>query len=275
MIGQFLIAFRESLEAAVAVAIVNAYLARTGRRAFLRSSWLGAILAVAASLSVGVIVWLTYGALSAQDKALFEGAASILAVAVLSSMIYWMASRGRGIRSGIERDTEKLVASDQGIGLTIFSFVLVFREGVETVLFLLPFIVSDALASLSGGLGGVLAGVIVAYGVFVAGMRLSLSKFFYFTSLLLVLLAGGLAGYGVHELIEYSEGMGVDLGWFAEYAYSLDIPPDSLFHHKGLIGSVFAALLGYTVRAEWGRVLVHLAYLLVAIPSVLAAYRNL
>lgn len=274
MIGQFLIAFRESLEAAVAVAIVNAYLARTGRRAFLRSSWLGAILAVAASLSVGVIVWLTYGALSAQDKALFEGAASILAVAVLSSMIYWMASRGRGIRSGIERDTEKLVASDQGIGLTIFSFVLVFREGVETVLFLLPFIVSDALASLSGGLGGVLAGVIVAYGVFVAGMRLSLSKFFYFTSLLLVLLAGGLAGYGVHELIEYSEGMGVDLGWFAEYAYSLDIPPDSLFHHKGLIGSVFAALLGYTVRAEWGRVLVHLAYLLVAIPSVLAAYRN-
>jgi len=275
VIGQFLIAFRESLEAAVAVAIVNAYLARTGRRAFLRSSWLGAILAVAASLSVGVIVWLTYGALSAQDKALFEGAASILAVAVLSSMIYWMASRGRGIRSGIERDTEKLVASDQGIGLTIFSFVLVFREGVETVLFLLPFIVSDALASLSGGLGGVLAGVIVAYGVFVAGMRLSLSKFFYFTSLLLVLLAGGLAGYGVHELIEYSEGMGVDLGWFAEYAYSLDIPPDSLFHHKGLIGSVFAALLGYTVRAEWGRVLVHLAYLLVAIPSVLAAYRNL
>jgi len=274
VIGQFLIAFRESLEAAVAVAIVNAYLARTGRRAFLRSSWLGAILAVAASLSVGVIVWLTYGALSAQDKALFEGAASILAVAVLSSMIYWMASRGRGIRSGIERDTEKLVASDQGIGLTIFSFVLVFREGVETVLFLLPFIVSDALASLSGGLGGVLAGVIVAYGVFVAGMRLSLSKFFYFTSLLLVLLAGGLAGYGVHELIEYSEGMGVDLGWFAEYAYSLDIPPDSLFHHKGLIGSVFAALLGYTVRAEWGRVLVHLAYLLVAIPSVLAAYRN-
>jgi len=62
-------------------------------------------------------------------------------------------------------------------------------------------------------------------------------------ALSLVLLAGGLAGYGVHELVEYSEETGIDLAWPSEYAYVLDVSKDSPLHHKGLVGSIFAVCL--------------------------------
>jgi high-affinity iron transporter len=100
-------------------------------------------------------------------------------------------------------------------------------------------------------------------------MKINMRKFFYFTSVLLVLLVGGLAGYGVHELVEYSVDSGIELGWFGEYAYTLDIPSDSPFHHKGIVGSVFAVMFGYTVRAEWIRVTIHLTYLTIALSLVI------
>jgi high-affinity iron transporter len=103
-------------------------------------------------------------------------------------------------------------------------------------------------------------------------MKINIRKFFYFTSILLLLLAGGLAGYGIHEMIEYT---GPDpWSWFAEYAYDLKIPKDHPFHHKGIIGSIFAVMFGYTVKAEWARVLVHLFYLAAALPSVFWIYRR-
>jgi high-affinity iron transporter len=110
--------------------------------------------------------------------------------------------------------------------------------------------------------------------MFVVGMKINIRKFFYFTSILLVLLAGGLAGYGVHELAEYSGDVGVELSWLGEHAYALDIPENSLFHHKGPVGAIFAVMFGYTVKAEWVRVIVHLAYLAIALPLVIWVYRE-
>jgi len=102
--------------------------------------------------------------------------------------------------------------------------------------------------------------------MFFVGKKVNVRRFFYFTSILLVLLAGGLAGYGVHELIEYTGSSA--WGWLGQNAYVLSISPDSPFHHKGIIGSVFAVMFGYTVRAEWIRLIVHFTYLAAAIPSL-------
>lgn len=102
-------------------------------------------------------------------------------------------------------------------------------------------------------------------------MKVKLKRFFYLTSIMLILLAGGLEGYGTHELIEET---GLEMGWFGEYAYSLNVPADSLFHHKGIVGSIFAVMFGYTTSAEWGRVIVHTAYLMVALPLVFLVYKN-
>ncbi len=274
MIGQFLLAFREALEAALITAIILAYLERTKRNPLTRYAWYGVYLAIAASFVFGASVWFVYGSLSGPTKALFEGVAAIIAVFVLSSMIYWMANKGKELRMEVEKRLEAMVTRGATLALTSFSFIVVFREGLETVLFLTPFLFEDAVGTLIGASLGVVASLVLAYGIFVVGMKINIRKFFYFTSILLVLLAGGLAGYGVHELAEYSEDVGIELGWLGENAYALDVATESPFHHKGAVGSIFAVMFGYTVKAEWARVIIHLAYLGIALPLVLWVYRK-
>jgi high-affinity iron transporter len=269
-----LLAFREALEAALITALILAYLARTKRNPLTRYAWYGVYLAVAASFVFGASIWFMYGGLSGPNKALFEGVAAFIAVFVLSSMIYWMASKGRELKMEVEKRVEAIVTRGATLALTSFSFIVVFREGLETVLFLTPFLVEDVTGTLIGAFLGIVTSLALAYAIFVVGMKINIRKFFYFTSILLVLLAGGLASYGVHELVEYSEDTGVELGWLGEHAYVLDIPRDSPLHHKGVVGSILAVMFGYTVNAEWARVIVHLAYLAIALPLVIWVYRK-
>jgi len=272
MLGQYLIAFREVLEAALITSIVLAYLARTGRRALSRYVWYGVFSATVASVALGVLIIRVYGGLAESVKPLFEGAAALVAVAVLSSMIYWMATRGKELKAEVEKRVESITTRGAVLGLVSFAFVAVFREGLETVLFLTPFLVTDALATIAGLLLGTVTSLALAYAIFFAGMKISIRRFFYFTSILLVLLAGGLAGYGVHELIEYT---GEDAwGWLGQRAYNLGIASDNPLHHKGIIGSVFAVMFGYTVSAEWARVIAHVSYLIIVLPLVLWVYRK-
>jgi high-affinity iron transporter len=272
MIGQFLLAFREGLEAALIVAIVLTYLKRTGRGLLSRYVNYGICLAIATALVSGAFVWFTYGILTGPAKALFEGVAAFLAVIVLTSMIYWMATRGRELKAEIEKRVETITTLGTALALTFFSFIIVFREGLETVLFLTPFLLADSANTFGGATLGIMASVLFAYLVFMAGMKINIRRVFYYTSLLLVFLAGGLAGYGTHEILEYMEGIGVSTGWLGELAFNLNMSVDNPLHHKGLIGSVLAVMFGYTVAAEWARVIIHLGYLIIALPLVFYAY---
>jgi high-affinity iron transporter len=274
LIGQFLLAFREALEAALITAIVLAYLKRTEKNPLSRYVWYGVHLAAVASLVFGAFIWFIYGSFTGSTKALFEGVAALFAVLVLSSMIYWMATKGKELKVEVERRVGAIVTRGATLALISFSFIVVFREGLETVLFLTPFLLIDAVGTLAGAFLGIIASLALAYAIFVVGMKINIRRFFYFTSILLVLLAGGLAGYGVHELVEYSEETRVELGWLGKYAYVLDIPRDSPLHHEGMIGSILAVMFGYTVNAEWGRVIVHLAYLAIVLPLVVLVYKK-
>ncbi|MCW3974664.1 MAG: FTR1 family protein [Candidatus Bathyarchaeota archaeon] len=274
LIGQFLLVFREGLEAALIIAIILAYLVRTTRNSLTRHVWYGVYIAVAASFIFGASIWFVYGSLAGPTKALFEGIAAIIAVSVLSSMIYWMATKGKEIKIDIERKLETITTRGATIALVSFSFIVVFREGLETVLFLTPFLMDDVIGTLVGASLGALASFVIAYIIFVLGMRINIRKFFYFTSILLVLLAGGLAGYGVHELIEYSIDVGIEVGWLSEHAFILNIPNDSPLHHKGIVGSIFAVMFGYTIAAEWARLMVHFTYLALVLPLIIWIYRK-
>ncbi|MFB0523565.1 MAG: FTR1 family protein [Candidatus Bathyarchaeia archaeon] len=274
MFGQFLLTFREALEAALITAIMLAYLKRTERHLLSRYVWYGVYIAVVVSFVSGVSIWFVYGSLSGPLKALFEGVASLVAVLVLSSMIYWMAGKGRELKLEVERRMEAITTNEASLALTSFSFIVVFREGLETVLFLTPFLGKDPIGTVTGTFLGLVASTALAYVIFAVGMKINIRKFFYFTSILLVLLAGGLAGYGVHELIEYTKETGGEIGWLGNYAYVLDIPSESPFHHKGVIGSIFAVMFGYTVKAEWARVIVHLFFLTISLPLVVFVYKT-
>lgn len=274
VVAQYLLTFREVLEAALLTAIILAFLVKTGRPNLTRYAWYGVYGATAASFVLGAGVWLAYGALSEDDQHLFEGTAALIAVAVLTSMIYWMAARGRRIRQEVEARVATAVSQGTILALVSLTFVLVFREGLETVLFLTPFLVADPRATVGGALLGLGFAVGLAYLIFRVGVKLDIRKFFYFTSILLILVAGGLLGYGVHELLEYAEIRGVALGWWAAPAYVLPIASTDVFGHKGVVGSIFAVMFGYTVKAEWARVIAHIAYLAIALPLVIAIYRR-
>ncbi len=140
------------------------------------------------------------------------------------------------------------------------------------MLFLTPFLVTETLETVIGLLLGTLTSLVLAYGIFIIGMKIDIRRFFYFTSILLVLLAGGLVGYGMHELIEYT-GSNV-WGWLGDYAFNWEISSSNLWHHKGVIGSIFAVLFGYTVKAEWVRLIAHFAYLTITLPLVFWAYKK-
>jgi high-affinity iron transporter len=274
MIGQYLITFREVLEAALIISIVLAYLTRTDRSKLSRYVWYGVLSAIFASVIIGAIIWFVYGSLSSTVKVLFEGVTALIAVVVLSLMIFWMAVKGRELKSEVERRVEDISTRGTAMGLVSFAFIIVFREGIETVLFLTPFLVTDMIATISGLTLGLITSLGLAYGIFVLGMKINIRRFFYFTSILLIFLAGGLLGYGVHELIEYSRLVGMQLGWLGDYAYVLSVQSGSLLHHKGAIGSVLAVMFGYTIKAEWLRVVLHFAYIVIALPLVTWIYKK-
>lgn len=136
MIGQFLLAFREALEAALITAIILAYLKRTKKNPLSKYVRYGACGAIATSVVIGVFVWFLYGSLTEPTKALFEGVAALFAVFVLSFMIYWMATKGKELKVELERRVKDITTRGATLALASFSFIVIFREGLETVLFL-------------------------------------------------------------------------------------------------------------------------------------------
>jgi high-affinity iron transporter len=274
MLGQFLITFRETLEAALIISIIVAYLVRTKKSELTSSIWLGVGIAVAVSVILGIIIWSIYGGLSEANSKLFEGVAALIAVAVLTYMIIWMAVKGKELKGEIQKGVDTAIQKGTAIGFIGLAFVLVFREGLETVLFLTPFGIDDAGGTMAGALLGITFALAISFAIFKVGMNIDLKKFFYFSSLLLIFLAAGLAGYGIHELIEYREVTGAELGLLSSYAFNLGIDSDSIFYHKGVVGSIFAVMFGYSVKMEWARLIVHMGYLAVFIPTTILAYKK-
>ena len=271
MLGQYLITFREGFEAALICSILLAYLFRTKRARLSRYVYYGVAISLAASTLLGGAILAIYGSISESSQVLFEGIAALIAVAVITWMIYWMAAKGRTIKQDMEKEVEKITTA---YGLTAFTVIAVFREGLETVLFLTPFLVSNPGATLAGMLLGLLSALIFSYIIFISGMKINIKTFFYYTSILLILLAAGLLGYGAHELLEYGELKGIETAWLGETAYDLHIPSDSIWHHKGIAGSILAVMFGYTAKAEWLRVILHLGYLLIVLPIIIWVYRK-
>jgi high-affinity iron transporter len=271
MLGQYLIVFREGFEAALICSILLAYLFRTKRAHLARYVYYGVVISLAGSILLGGAILAIYGLILESVQVLFEGIAALIAAAVITWMIHWMAAKGRTIKRDMEKEIEKITTA---YGLTAFTVIAVFREGLETVLFLTPFLVSNLRATLTGMLLGLLSALGFSYIIFISGMKINIKSFFYYTSILLILLAAGLIGYGTHELLEYAELNGIETAWLGETAYDLYIPSDNIWHHKGIAGSIFAVMFGYTTKAEWLRVILHIGYLSLALPTIIWVYRK-
>ncbi|WP_310962806.1 iron uptake transporter permease EfeU [Nocardioides terrisoli] len=202
MLANFLIGLREGLEAALVVSILIAYLVRTGRRDRVRDVWWGAAAAVALSVGFGALLTFTSSEMSFRAQEAFGGLMSILAVGLVTWMIFWMRRTARFLK----RELEGKVAAALAIGplaLVVIAFVSVAREGIETSLFIWSTTqATSGTQPFLGALLGLLTAVALGYLLYRSAVQINLATFFRYTGIGLVVVAAGVLAYGLHDLQE-------------------------------------------------------------------------
>ncbi|AEU37912.1 Fe-S-containing protein [Granulicella mallensis] len=196
MLQAFIITLREGVEAALIVGIIFAYLDKIDRRELKKTAFVALLSAVAASIGVAIVISRTQF-----NEDIFEGWVMLVAAAFVIGMIWFMHKTARSMKGEIESKVAKLTSNR--FGLFMFVFLMVLREGVETVLILAGVSLnSTELMSFTGTLLGI--GAAVVFGVlFIRGsVRINLQRFFRVTTIILYFVVFQLLVSGLHELSE-------------------------------------------------------------------------
>nr|WP_281374772.1 iron uptake transporter permease EfeU [Nocardioides soli] len=202
-----MIGLREGLEASLVVSILVAYLVKTDRRDLLPRIWVGVALAVAIALGFGFALFFGPRGLTFEAQEAIGGTLSIVAVGLVTWMIFWMARAARSL-SGELRGQIDAAAEGSWFALVLVAILAVGREGLETALFLwsaTEAVSRDTNATwqpLLGAALGIATAVLLGYLLYRGAISINLSKFFTWTGAFLILVAGGVLSYGVHDLQE-------------------------------------------------------------------------
>jgi high-affinity iron transporter len=201
--GTFVITLREGFEAALIVGLILAYLAKTGQREQTTAVWWGVAAAALTSVAIGGILYLSAGELQGNSEKLYEGATMIFAAALVTWMAFWMRKQAATIGTHLREQVSESLRMGGGLGLAIVAFIAVAREGLETALFLFA---STENSGAVIAVAGVVLGLAVSVGLGVAfyrgALKIDLSKFFTYTSILVIAFAAYLIFGGLHELSE-------------------------------------------------------------------------
>jgi len=201
MISSFIITFRETLEAALIVGIILAYLAKTKKEKYNNAVYIGIVSAIIASIIGAFLFNGLAGGFTGRAEKIFEGAAMLFASFLITFMVLWMLKQ-KHVVLGLHRKVEKEVQEQHKVGLFSLVFISVLREGIETVIFLSAATFVSAENSLIGASLGIIAAIILGYALFVGSKKINIKVFFNVSSIILILFAAGLVAHGIHEFQE-------------------------------------------------------------------------
>ncbi|SDS57056.1 iron uptake transporter permease EfeU [Actinoplanes derwentensis] len=205
MFATYLIGLREGLEATLVVSILIAALARSGRRDRLPQLWAGVAVAVVLSVAFGWLLSYTSTTLLQQyeQRELFEAITSLLAVAFVTWMIFWMRRAARSIAGELRGKLDQALNLGS-VAVALMAFLAVVREGLETSLIFYSAVqgASDNTGPLYALLGGIATSILIGWIMYATTVRINLSVFFTWTGVLLILVAAGILKYGVHDFQE-------------------------------------------------------------------------
>jgi high-affinity iron transporter len=262
VLANFLIGLREGLEATLVVTILIAYLVKTGNRSRLRAVWLGIASAVAVSLAFGAVLTFTSSSLSFEAQERFRGIMSIVAVAFVTWMVFWMRRTARFLKTELEGRLHAALAIG-AVALTTTAFLAVGREGLETSLFIWAAAQSTGSGwePIVGATLGIGTAVALGWLLYRRAITINLAKFFRWTGAGLIVVAAGVLAYGVHDLQEAG-----DLPGLSSLAFDVSgaVPPDSWY------GTLLKGTLNFSPATTWLEAVVWLAY---AVPVMLLFFR--
>ena len=240
MFVPFLIMLREGLEAALIVSLIASYLKRTQRGRWIGVMWIGVLLAAALCLGLGIFINETTGEFPQKEQELFEGIVAVIAVVILTWMVFWMRKVSRNVKVQLEQAVDSALQCGNHHGWALVMMVF-FDVGIWPPL---------------GAMLGLATAVVLGFLLYWGGIRLNLGAFFKWTSLFILFVAAGLAAGAIRAFHE--AGL-----WnhFQEIAFDMS----AVLSTHSLFGTLMEGIFGYQEAPSVSEVAVWFIYLIPAL----------
>ncbi|TCP19498.1 high-affinity iron transporter [Scopulibacillus darangshiensis] len=203
MFDSLFLSLREGLEAALIIGIILAHLVRIERKDLMKVVYIGAILGFIVCAVVGVIGFNEAQGAEEGSEEIFEGIMMLLSAGLIAYFILWL-HRNQNNTSSV---TGKINKNTSAVSLLVLSFLSVFREGTELVIFNLTKITENAAMVALGSVIGILLAIIIAAVIFKASIKLNLKLIFKFLGIVLIFVGGEMFGEGLVKLFEGGEAL--------------------------------------------------------------------
>jgi len=263
LISPAFLALREGLEATLIVVIILLYLKKTNQRSYNRHVYLGAFLAIFSSIIFAVVFSMTYGGFTGLLEEIFEGTTFIISGIFIVTLVLWVSKEGPKIRESLEGKIEESIEGQKAFSISILTFIVIIREGIELVLLLTGTASIGSINQVTTILGSVIGlgisvfiGLLTFYGI----KTIDLSKFFKVTNVILILFAAGLITFGIHEFIEAGiVNPIIDEVWNIKHILPEAFPDGNPSTPAWLeiIGSLLKALFGYNANPALLEVIIY------------------
>ncbi|MCA1031972.1 FTR1 family protein [Bacillus timonensis] len=274
-IQALLITFREALEALLIVGIITSYLKRVGQKKFTKYVWLGVALAILASVGVAMLFQVVFTGFAAMGSEMYLKISIIFISSILlTQMVFWMASHSKDIKGNMEGKMKTFITTGNIIGMVIHSFLVVLREGIETVFFFAAITGGNIGAAITGwgSITGLTIACVVSYLFFKGTMRIPLKTFFKVSGVFIILIAAGLLVQGI-SMMQDIRLIGSVIPHLYDITWILPEHPIDHAHFlrdtgvapllSGDVGLFLKALFGYSSMPSIEEVIAYLGYFVV------------
>lgn len=241
----FIMGFREGLEAFLLIAIVLKYLSKINKSYLTNKVIQGAATGLIISLVLGgLLAWLAQylGGVSSLTK-LWESGASLVALLLVSAFIIWMIRHSSDMSAHIEGEISNNISAN---ALFLVAMIIVAREGTEIAIFTFAGKYPVGIVSI-----GVVTALIFSVLIFMSLVKVNLSLLFKITLAYLILQAGFLLGYSLHEGASALKGYELIDGNHFIFDKAFNLSQTWLSHKNGVLGIPLHVLFGWYSKPEW------------------------
>ena len=251
--AEFIIVFREVLEASLVVGIIYLLIEKTKQNEHFSQLWYGVFASILASIAVGYLVIQAKNSLGNNStQALFEAVFLYLTAFLIWYVIFWLSKNVSDKKVLEGQALNAMELSSWGIFFVVFFAIL--REGFETAIFLISSFSITGTFSYVGFFSGAVLAILIGYLIVAQGRKVDLKSVFKYTTLLLVFLSAGMIAYGTHEAEEYLVKSGQMEKSESYRVWNVLEPTEvtlgagktsHILHDKGTIGVFLKGFFGY------------------------------